>query len=179
MRKGRRHGPGWSLHSPAPPGCQPMGTGPGRWLRQLLLMLTPVCPSSGWGGPRTERCRGTLPAMAFRIQESGSLPKQVNALRLTICLTYTSIYTSTSLISHTASSYFVFMTSTEIVYGKYVPVWTQNFFKKQPITIETKKIRIIHQSVQGKTSSACSISDRYFTSLGLMVPIRGMLLLLK
>lgn len=71
------------------------------------------------------------------------------------------------------------MTSTEIVYGKYIAVWTQIFLKKQPITLETKKMGIIHQSVQGKTSSTCSISGRYFTSLVSMVPIRGMLLLLK
>lgn len=50
---------------------------------------------------------------------------------------------------------------------------------KQPITIKMKKIGIIHQSVQGGTRSTCSILGRHFTSLVLMVSIRGILVLLK
>lgn len=51
--------------------------------------------------------------------------------------------------------------------------------KKQPITTETKKIGLIHQSVQGKTSATFNIPSRYFTSLLLKAPIRGMWVFLK
>lgn len=46
--------------------------------------------------------------------------------------------------------------------------------KKQPITTETKKIGLIHQSVQGKTSATFGIPNRYFTNLLLKASIRRM-----
>jgi len=62
--------------SPAPPGCQPMGPGPGRWLGQLLPVLTPVSsPLLLHEKDPGQRSSGApcvhgnlLPEVAFRMQ---------------------------------------------------------------------------------------------------------------
>lgn len=105
-----------SSTSPAQSWCQSVGPEPQRWLEIVLPMLTaipsphPLDEEDPGLRLRIESHRDILhpqPSfarkMAFWMQKSGNVPKEVNALRLTICLTYTLIYASTSSISHKAS----------------------------------------------------------------------------